>query len=140
MRKTKPPVGWEHVKNCFPGVAEKFPAGLRDGDTLFRAVKDFDAELVLQSLDAVADVALGRIEPLGGLVDGGAVCDLHRECKLKKCHLERFPPVSNFQKCARKTPARQAGHLCGKQRRAASKNNRPVDCVPVSAPISNCHK
>lgn len=45
-----------HLVQNLPGVAEKFPAGLRDGDTLFRAVKDFDAELVLQSLDAVADV------------------------------------------------------------------------------------
>ena len=58
-----------------------------DGNALFGSKEDLDSQFFLQGLDAVADIALGRIEPLGGFVDGFAVGDLYHEAELLERHV-----------------------------------------------------
>lgn len=68
-------------------IAQELPPLFRDGNALFGSKEDLDSQFFLQGLDAVADIALGRIEPLGGFVDGFAVGDLYHEAELLERHV-----------------------------------------------------
>ena len=82
---------WNLIAGSFTNnvlcIAQELPPLFRDGNALFGSKEDLDSQFFLQGLDAVADIALGRIEPLGGFVDGFAVGDLYHEAELLERHV-----------------------------------------------------
>ena len=63
-------------------VTEKLAAGFCNRDAFFCAVKNFDTKFVFQGLDTVADIALGGIQLLSSLIDGGVFGYLHGKGEL----------------------------------------------------------